>query len=127
MLIKDRQLTSFKYTVDGTVLDPGLLILPQRVYAVQELSPEEVGPLQAWFKALFSRDSEGIDDHILRTTAPLTLLRIAPTLFSESLALAALKVVDFESIRNGCQFFFSDILNWTLVGVTKVSRPPPVR
>jgi mediator of RNA polymerase II transcription subunit 5 len=102
-------------------VDPGLLLLPQRVYSVQELAADQVAALQAWFKALFSRDSEGIDDHILRTTPPLTLLRIAPTLFSEALAMATLKAIDLDAIRNGCQFFFDDILNWTLVGVIKVS------
>ncbi|KAH7104586.1 hypothetical protein BKA62DRAFT_827498 [Auriculariales sp. MPI-PUGE-AT-0066] len=113
------QLSSFKYTIGTTAVDPGFLLLSHRVYAMHELLPDEGVSLQAWFKAVFSRDSEGIDDHILRTTPPLTLLRIAPTLFSESLALATAKAIDLDAIRNGCQFFFEENLNWTLVGVVK--------
>ena len=49
----------------------------------------------------------------------MTLLRLAPTLVSEAIASAFVKVIDFESLRNGVQYFVGPLLNWTLVGVMK--------
>ncbi|KZW00618.1 hypothetical protein EXIGLDRAFT_132482 [Exidia glandulosa HHB12029] len=112
------QLASFSYSLAGKSLRSDFL-LSHRTYTMSELSREELVAFQNWHKALFGRDSDGIDDNILRSTNPLTLLRITPTLLSEAAAQAVVKVVDAECLRNGVQFFVGPLLNWTLVGVVK--------
>ncbi|EJD55596.1 hypothetical protein AURDEDRAFT_179328 [Auricularia subglabra TFB-10046 SS5] len=113
---------SFSYTLNGRTIRAGFLLSCYRTYTIPELSQEEHAAFLSWHKALFGRDSDGIDDNILRqvmSTNPLTLLRIAPTLLSEAVAQAVLKTIDGEALRNGVQFFLGPLLNWTLVGVVK--------
>lgn len=110
---------SFSYTLGGRTVRAGFLLSCYRTYTILELSQEEHSAYLSWHKALFGRDSDGIDDNILRSTNPLTLLRIAPTLLSEAVAQAVLKTIDGEALRNGVQFFLGPLLNWTLVGVVK--------
>lgn len=136
--VEASQLASFSSTLAGNTLRADFLLSNHRTYVTSELSPEELAAFHSWHKALFGRDSEGIDDHILRqvirdhslllttspyrSTNPLTLLRIAPTLLSEAVAQAVVKILDPESLRNGVQFFIGPLLNWTLVGVIKVGE-----
>ncbi|KAF8342554.1 uncharacterized protein EI90DRAFT_3284731 [Cantharellus anzutake] len=73
---------------------------------------------QNWLKAIFDLHSEGIDDELLRTTAPQSLLRLAPSIFVQALTdYVTSASSDRETLRNGASFFHGSLLNWTLPGV----------
>ncbi|TCD61756.1 mediator complex subunit [Steccherinum ochraceum] len=81
---------------------------------------EDTLVFNAWFKALFDSNSEGIDDTILRSTKPKVLLRIAGTLFSHAIQQCVERKLDKETMNNGFSYFSGPLLNWTLIGVVKV-------
>ncbi|KAF9229359.1 hypothetical protein BS17DRAFT_771335 [Gyrodon lividus] len=88
-----------------------------RVYHPDDLPPEMKTVFAGWFKAIFDSSSEGIDDTILRSTKPKTLLQISATLFSQACIARQDGRVDNDVLHNGISYFLGPLLNWTLVGV----------
>ncbi|KIK93655.1 hypothetical protein PAXRUDRAFT_144629 [Paxillus rubicundulus Ve08.2h10] len=88
-----------------------------RVYHPDELPPEMRSVFAGWFKAIFDSSSEGIDDTILRSTKPKTLLHMSATLFSQACIARQEGRVDNDVLHNGISYFLGPLLNWTLVGV----------
>ncbi|KAF7306991.1 Mediator of RNA polymerase II transcription subunit 5 [Mycena indigotica] len=85
------------------------------VYNVNELEGPDLAAFNIWYKALFDRNSEGIEDTILRSVKPKTLLKISATLFSFALKDPN---IDSEVLNNGISYFTGGpLLKWTLVGV----------
>ncbi|KAF8735483.1 hypothetical protein AX14_001979 [Amanita brunnescens Koide BX004] len=89
------------------------------VLSQNAFSNDDITAYNAWHKALFDSSSEGIEDSILRTTKPKTLLRISATLFLEALQASSVRKIDHEVVNNGVSYFTGPILSWTLVGVIK--------
>ncbi|KAJ7619106.1 hypothetical protein DFH06DRAFT_1235312 [Mycena polygramma] len=77
---------------------------------------EDTVVFNAWYKALFDSNSEGIEDTILRSTQPKTLLRISASLFSHAIKDPN---IDEEVLNNGISYFTGPLLRWTLVGVVQ--------
>ncbi|KAH9837111.1 mediator complex subunit Med5-domain-containing protein [Rhodofomes roseus] len=95
-------------------------ILPvATVYQVHELQDEAAADFQAWNKALFDKNSEGIEDSILRNTRPKTLLRITASLFAHAISLCLERKMEKDVLVNGIQYFFGNLLNWTLAGTVR--------
>ncbi|KAJ7070959.1 hypothetical protein C8F01DRAFT_1244634 [Mycena amicta] len=84
------------------------------VYGVAELSGEDSAAFNIWYKALFDRNSEGIEDTILRSVKPKTLLKISATLFSSAMRDPN---IDDDMLNNSISYFTGPLLKWTLVGV----------
>ncbi|KAF7310970.1 Mediator of RNA polymerase II transcription subunit 5 [Mycena chlorophos] len=84
------------------------------VYEVAALSGEDSSAFNTWYKAIFDRNSEGIEDTIIRSVKPRTLLKISATLFSSAMRDPE---IDNELLNNGVSYFTGSLLNWTLVGV----------
>ncbi|KAF8622908.1 hypothetical protein AX15_006669 [Amanita polypyramis BW_CC] len=104
----DRQSVSTKFSRTSGV------VLSQNAF-----SGEDMAAYNAWYKALFDSSNEGIEDSILRTIKPKTLLRISATLFLGALQACSLRKIDNEVLNNGVSYFTGPILNWTLVGVVR--------
>ncbi|KAI6047573.1 mediator complex subunit Med5-domain-containing protein [Pisolithus marmoratus] len=88
-----------------------------RIYHLDDLPPEAKSVFPAWFKAIFDSSSEGIDDTILRSTRPRTLLQMSATLFSQACIARQENRIDVDALRNGTSYFLEPLLHWTLVGV----------
>ncbi|KAK2461858.1 hypothetical protein APHAL10511_006321 [Amanita phalloides] len=87
------------------------------VLSQSDFSNDDRTAYNAWYRALFDSNNEGIEDSILRTTKPRTLLRISATLFLDALQASSMRKIDPEVLSNGVSYFTGPILNWTLVGV----------
>ncbi|TRM66177.1 mediator complex subunit Med5-domain-containing protein [Schizophyllum amplum] len=87
------------------------------VYPLDKLSEADKKAYDAWLHPMFRGGDEGIDDQILRATPPKTLLRIAPTLFSNAMQLHMTRELSNEALENGISYFVGPLLSWTLVGV----------
>ncbi|KAA1468198.1 hypothetical protein DENSPDRAFT_770124 [Dentipellis sp. KUC8613] len=85
-----------------------------------ELTPEQSTACETWFKALFDKGSEGIEDGILRSTRPKTLLTMAATLCSRATMACHIHNIDADTLNNGMSYFLGPLLNWTLVGIVKM-------
>ncbi|KII93232.1 hypothetical protein PLICRDRAFT_121648 [Plicaturopsis crispa FD-325 SS-3] len=108
-----------KFEISGKTLQTDMVRTTDDVQPVESLRGEDAAAFGAWFKALFDSSSEGIEDTILRSTKPRTLLRISSTLFSHAIYACAEKKIDVEVLNNGVSYFLGPLLNWTLVGVIK--------
>ncbi|KAF7965853.1 hypothetical protein HWV62_41212 [Athelia sp. TMB] len=104
-----------------------LLWSPAIIYTAEEMTGERAVAFSAWFKALFDSSSEGIEDTILRSTKPWTLLAISPTLVSHAISARMAGKIDADVLNNGVSYFTGPLLNWTLVGVIKdtLTNTPP--
>ncbi|KAJ7706096.1 mediator complex subunit Med5-domain-containing protein [Mycena rosella] len=102
------------FTSGGRSISSGFLRSTAVVHRLDELSEEDATAFNAWYKALFDSSSEGIEDTILRSTQPKTLLRISPSLFSHAIKDAN---IEEEVLNNGISYFTGPLLRWTLVGV----------
>jgi mediator of RNA polymerase II transcription subunit 5 len=88
----------------------------------------------SWVHALFDRNSEGIEDHLLRfvefilldtgslyshlrATTPASLFCFAPALVAYAINAMHARMIDPEGLRSGLSYFQGALLNWTLVGV----------
>lgn len=112
-------LETHPFTLEGRTLSASYLTANDIVYSVEKLSGDDAVAFGAWFKALFDSNSEGIEDSILRSTQPRTLLRISATLFSQAIQARLAQQIDGDVLNNGVSYFTSPLLNWTLVGVVK--------
>ncbi|KAK0465088.1 mediator complex subunit Med5-domain-containing protein [Desarmillaria tabescens] len=101
-------------TVSGLFLQSA-----SQVFFHESLSGEDAQAFNAWFKTLFDSGSEGIEDTILRSSRPKTLLKIASTLFSSAINARIETKIDSDTLNNGISFFTGPLLSWTLVGVVK--------
>ncbi|KIL70756.1 hypothetical protein M378DRAFT_183349 [Amanita muscaria Koide BX008] len=112
--LNNYEFTSERRSISASYFRTIGLVLPH-----DRFSNEESVAYKVWYKALFDSSSEGIEDSMLRTTKPKTLLRISPTLFIEALRASSLQRIDHEVLSNGVSYFTGPILNWTLVGVVR--------
>lgn len=113
------QFDTTTFTKDGRSISAAFLKSAFTVYPVEILPPGELLSFNGWFKAIFDSSSEGIEDTILRSTQPKTLLRISATLFSQAIKAASAQKIDKDVLFNGVSYFTGPLLNWTLVGVIK--------
>jgi len=65
----------------GEKVLPDLLGSPAVVYGAEDLTSENSTAFTSWFKALFDKSSEGIEDSILRQVALTTFGSLPLTLF----------------------------------------------
>ncbi|SPO35976.1 uncharacterized protein PSFLO_01447 [Pseudozyma flocculosa] len=82
------------------------------VYRLADLAPDERSLVGRWISALF--DNEGISDELTRDSSPRALLRLAPTLFSQSINACNSGIIDLETLRGGLSYFLQDLLSYTL-------------
>ncbi|KAJ7786401.1 hypothetical protein B0H16DRAFT_30240 [Mycena metata] len=104
------------FTSEGRSISSGFLRSTAIVHRLDDLSGEDAIAFHAWYKALFDSSSEGIEDTILRSTQPKTLLRISASLFSHAIKDAN---IDEDVLTNGISYFTGPLLRWTLVGVVQ--------
>ncbi|EMD42220.1 hypothetical protein CERSUDRAFT_110751 [Gelatoporia subvermispora B] len=107
------------FPVKGRSVSPRCLHSAALVHRIGELDNEDTTAFQNWSRALFDSSIEGIEDTILRSTRPKTLLRIAATLFSHAIEACHARKMDKEVLNNGISYFLGPLLNWTLTGVIK--------
>ncbi|KAJ6575197.1 mediator complex subunit Med5-domain-containing protein [Mycena capillaripes] len=104
------------FTSGGRSISSGFLRSTAIVHRLDDLSEEDTVAFSAWYKALFDSSSEGIEDTILRSTQPKTLLRISASLFSHAIKDPN---IDEDVLNNGISYFTGPLLRWTLVGVVQ--------
>ncbi|KAJ7169957.1 hypothetical protein C8R46DRAFT_949420 [Mycena filopes] len=104
------------FTSEGRSISSGFLRSTAIVHRLYDLSGEDASAFHAWYKALFDSSSEGIEDTILRSTQPKTLLRISASLFSHAIKDVN---IDEDVLTNGISYFTGSLLRWTLVGVVQ--------
>ncbi|KAJ7487681.1 hypothetical protein B0H11DRAFT_1720623 [Mycena galericulata] len=104
------------FTSGGRSISSGFLRSTAIVHRLDELSDQDTIAFNAWYKALFDSSSEGIEDTILRSTQPKTLLHISASLFSHAIKDDN---IDEDVLNNGISYFTGPILRWTLVGVVQ--------
>ncbi|THH30073.1 hypothetical protein EUX98_g4104 [Antrodiella citrinella] len=112
-------LSNLVFHLKGRELRPDVLFAGSVTHRVDSKG-EDVPVFNAWFKALFDSNSEGIEDTILRSTRPKILLRLAGTLFSHAIQQCTDRKLDKDVMINGFSYFSGQLLNWTLIGVVKV-------
>ncbi|THH20641.1 hypothetical protein EW146_g766 [Bondarzewia mesenterica] len=100
-------------------LDPGYLRETDNVQRIEDFSGEQAAAFNSWFKALFDKNSEGIEDGVLRSTRPKILLTMAATLCSHAITACTEHKIDADVLNNGFSYFTGPLLNWTLVGIVK--------
>ena len=81
------------------------------------MSHEHTELVASWIGALYG--AEGIDDELIRSTAPRVMLALAPTIVHQSLAAHAAGVIDTETLNGGLSYFTQDILNFALPGIVR--------
>ncbi|KAF8216143.1 hypothetical protein K438DRAFT_1800130 [Mycena galopus ATCC 62051] len=104
------------FTSGSRSVSSGFLRSTAIVYRPEDLSGDNSVAFNAWYKALFDRSSEGIEDTILRSTQPKVLLHISASLFSQAIKDPN---IDEEVLNNGISYFTGSLLRWTLVGVVQ--------
>lgn len=72
----------------------------------------EQNVISNWITALFG--SEGISDELIKSSSPQLMLRMAPTLFSQSITACQYQVIDLDTLRGGLTYFLQDLLSYTL-------------
>ncbi|KAJ3976979.1 hypothetical protein EV361DRAFT_161584 [Lentinula raphanica] len=105
------------FSVNDKTVSSEFLKTTAQVYPLNSLTGGDLATFNAWLKALF--ESEGIEDTILRSTQPKTLLRIAASLVVHAIGLTVEGKMNMDTLRNGVMYFSDPLLNWTLVGITK--------
>ncbi|KAF9460835.1 mediator complex subunit Med5-domain-containing protein [Collybia nuda] len=108
-----------KFTMEGQTLSTSFLDSTDTIHSAENLPVEDSTTFNSWFKALFDSSSEGIEDTILRSTQPKTLLRISASLFSQAIKAHLVQKIDGDTLNNGVSFFIGPLLSWTLVGIIK--------
>ncbi|KAI0274635.1 hypothetical protein BC834DRAFT_2384 [Gloeopeniophorella convolvens] len=117
------QLTSARFKIPDTLqhkngtLDMGYLRRTDGILSLPAMPEEEVGAFKTWFKALFDKNSEGIEDGIIRTTRPKTLLAISATIFMNAVRTSGDRKLDPDVLNNGISYFLGPLLGWTLPGI----------
>ncbi|THH04163.1 hypothetical protein EW145_g5729 [Phellinidium pouzarii] len=113
------QLSSHVFMLGDRLLATDYLLSTSTVYRMSQLGGEDISAMAAWPKALFDKNSEGIEDNILRTTKPKTLMKLAASLIMQASNACADRRLEAETLSNGVSYFTGPLLNWTLVGVIK--------
>ena len=117
------QLLPHRYSIPPASLGPAdaffprFLRSPAVAYRLADLGADERALVSRWISALF--DNEGIADDLIRDSSPRTLLRLAPTLFAQSLAAHDAGVIDADTLRGGLSYFHQDLLLYTLPGALR--------
>ncbi|CBQ73343.1 conserved hypothetical protein [Sporisorium reilianum SRZ2] len=96
-------------------------------YPLAALCEEERQLVGRWIHALFG--NEGISDDLIQASPPPTLLRLAPLLFSQSVAACQYGIIDLETLRGGLSYFLQDLLSFALPGalvwlLAEIARTP---
>lgn len=84
------------------------------VQVYSSLSSTEQSAISNWITALFG--SEGIPDELIKSSSPQLMLRLSPTLFSQSVTACFQGVIDMDTLRGGLTYFLQDLLSYTLPG-----------
>ncbi|KAF5377593.1 hypothetical protein D9615_005338 [Tricholomella constricta] len=113
------QLETAFFTPESRPLCSAFSVSTDAIHTLDSLSGEDAAAFSPWFKALFDTGSEGIEDSILRSTQPKTLLKISPTLFLQAIMMNLVQKIDKDTLNNGVSYFTGPLLNWTLVGIIK--------
>ncbi|KAH9937109.1 mediator complex subunit Med5-domain-containing protein [Fomitopsis serialis] len=118
-MVARHNLTRTNASIGDRKLNIDFILPVATVYSMHELKDEAAAEFQAWNKALFDKNSEGIEDSILRNTRPKTLLRITASLFAYAINMCLERKMEKEVLVNGIQYFLGNLLNWTLAGTVK--------
>lgn len=113
------KLSGSKFTLGDRILTSEILDSAAVVHRNEDLKGEDAAVFNTWLKTLFDSGSEGIEDSILRSTKPRSLLRIAATLLSHSISICSERKLDKEVLHNGINYFQGPLLNWTTAGVIR--------
>ncbi|KAF8271400.1 hypothetical protein EI94DRAFT_1720523 [Lactarius quietus] len=117
------QLATARFKISDTLkhknrpLDMSYLRRTDVIFTPSAFTPEETRAFKTWAKALFDKNSEGIEDGVLRSTRPKTLLAIAATVFLGAVRGAAERKLDQDVLGNGISYFAGPLLAWTLPGI----------
>lgn len=117
------QLVTARFKISDTLkhknrpLDMSYLRRTDAILVPPTLTPEEARAFKTWFKALFDKNSEGIEDGVLRSTRPKTLLSVVATVFLSAVRGAAERKLDPDVLGNGISYFSRPLLSWTLPGI----------
>ncbi|PWN89161.1 Med5-domain-containing protein [Acaromyces ingoldii] len=87
------------------------------VWSLSSLDASEQNLISRWVTALY--DSDGISDELIRDSSPQFLLRMAPTLLSQSVHACISGVIDMDTLRGGLSYFLQDLLSFTLPGALR--------
>ncbi|KAI5123762.1 hypothetical protein M0805_000352 [Coniferiporia weirii] len=113
------QLSSYPFMLGERAISTDYLLSTSTVYRLSQLGEEDINAMAAWPKALFDKNSEGIEDNILRTTKPKTLMKLSASLIMHASNACVDRRLEPEILNNGVSYFTGPLLNWTLVGVIK--------
>ncbi|KAH7915833.1 mediator complex subunit Med5-domain-containing protein [Hygrophoropsis aurantiaca] len=119
LMLNRFQISALELKKGNKILSTHYLRSTSTIYRLDELTGQNLTAFNAWFKAIFDSNSEGIDDAILRSTKPKILLQISATLFSQAAIARAEGKIDNETLHSGISYFLGPLLNWTLVGVVQ--------
>ncbi|KAI0307798.1 hypothetical protein B0F90DRAFT_1813191 [Multifurca ochricompacta] len=117
------QLATARFKVSGILkyksraVDMSYLGRADAILMPPAFTGEEARAFKTWFKALFDKNSEGIEDGVLRSTRPKTLLAIVATVFLSAVRAAAERKLDLDVLNNGISYFLGPLLGWTLPGI----------
>ncbi|EIN14214.1 hypothetical protein PUNSTDRAFT_123850, partial [Punctularia strigosozonata HHB-11173 SS5] len=128
VLLLQSMLVQFK--ISSPAISLGDTIIPVRMLRTTSavlLVQEDTRALDAWFQALFDKNSDGIEDTIFGSTRPLSLLRFCSALFERALTAFLEKRMDKDTLKNGLNYFHTPLLSWTLVGPIKTLIAEVVR
>ncbi|KAI0734538.1 hypothetical protein C8Q72DRAFT_770738 [Fomitopsis betulina] len=118
-IIYRHNLTRANANIGDRKLNVDFILPVADVYRIHDLKEDAALDFNVWNKALFDKNSEGIEDSILRNTKPKTLLRITASLFANAINLCMERKMEKDVLINGIQYFLGNLLNWTLAGTVK--------
>lgn len=75
---------------------------------LDELSPQRRDLLGGWISALF--DAGGISDDLMRVSSVKDLYTLVPAIFRQAVVAFSAKIIDFEVLRGGLEYFLQPFL-----------------
>lgn len=115
--------TQFGYSVTSSITaSSDTLSNPTSLHALSDQHRQLVA---SWITALYG--SEGIEDELIRSTAPRVMLALAPTIVHQSMMAMENGIIDQETLLNGLSYFCQDFLTFALPAIISylALRPQP--
>jgi len=109
-------LSDHPLTIGTRTLSVKALRATSFVHRPDTFTSEQKSTFTTWYKTLFDKNSEGIEDGVLRSTRPRALLELAATLCISGIVACANRRIDQEVLNNGLSYLLDPLLNWTLLG-----------